>query len=124
MNSKTIARNTAWYGLEQLIGFVTTLVTSIAIARTLLAETPVVILDEATAFADPDSEAAVQDALAELAAGRTLLVIAHRLYTIAQADQILVLDEGQVVEHGRHDELLARQGRYASLWQAQQGGHP
>lgn len=93
----------------------------VAIARILLARTPVVVLDEATAFADPDSEAAVQAALAELAAGRTLLVIAHRLYTIAGADQILVLDEGRPVESGRHDELLARGGRYAALWQAQQG---
>ncbi|MBL7492062.1 ABC transporter ATP-binding protein [Frankia sp. AgW1.1] len=94
----------------------------VAIARTLLAETPVVLLDEATAFADPDSEAAVQDALAELAAGRTLLVIAHRLYTITEADQILVLDEGRIVERGRHEDLLAAGGRYAQLWQAQNGG--
>lgn len=93
----------------------------VAIARALLAETPIVLLDEATAFADPDSEAAVQDALAELAAGRTLLVIAHRLYTVTEADQILVLDEGRLVERGRHEDLLAAGGRYASLWRAQNG---
>ncbi len=78
------------------------------------------LLDEATAFADPDSEAAIQDALAELAADRTLLVIAHRLYTVTETDQILVLDDGRLLEHGRHDELLAAGGRYARLWQAQQ----
>lgn len=92
----------------------------VAIARTLLAGTPIVLLDEATAFADPDSEAAIQDALAELAADRTLLVIAHRLYTVTETDQILVLDDGRLLEHGRHDELLAAGGRYARLWQAQQ----
>ncbi|CAO5171176.1 ATP-binding cassette, subfamily B, bacterial IrtA/YbtP [Frankia sp. AiPs1] len=96
----------------------------VAIARTLLADTPVILLDEATAFADPDSEAAIQDALAELAVGRTLLVIAHRLYTITDADQILVLDEGRLVERGRHLDLLAAGGRYAALWAAQQDGDP
>ena len=93
----------------------------VSIARTLLADTPILVLDEATAFADPESEAAVQDALAELAVGRTLLVIAHRLHTIVGADQILVLDGGRIVERGQHADLLAAHGPYARLWQAQQG---
>jgi ATP-binding cassette, subfamily B, bacterial IrtA/YbtP len=96
----------------------------VSIARTLLADTPILVLDEATAFADPESEAAVQDALAELAEGRTLLVIAHRLHTITGADQILVLDSGRITERGRHTELLAANGTYAQLWRAQQGGRP
>jgi ABC-type multidrug transport system fused ATPase/permease subunit len=93
----------------------------VSIARTLLADTPIVVLDEATAFADPESEAAVQDALAELTAGRMLLVIAHRLRTIADADQILVLDSGRIVERGRHRQLLAAGGLYARMWHAQHG---
>ncbi|ACU37907.1 ABC transporter ATP-binding protein [Actinosynnema mirum] len=93
----------------------------VAIARALLADTPVLVLDEATAFADPESEAAVQDALSELARGRTLLVIAHRLRTIAGADQIAVLDGGVVVERGAHDDLLALGGKYARMWTAQEG---
>jgi ATP-binding cassette subfamily B protein len=92
----------------------------VAIARALLADTPVLVLDEATAFADPEAEAAVQDALSELARGRTLLVIAHRLQTIVAADQIVVLDGGSVVERGTHPELLAAGGRYAALWAAQE----
>ncbi|GAA1297041.1 ABC transporter ATP-binding protein [Saccharothrix xinjiangensis] len=90
----------------------------VSIARALLADTPVLVLDEATAFADAQSEAAIQDALSELAAGRTLLVIAHRLHTVADADQILVLDEGRVVERGRHADLLRANGLYARLWAA------
>ncbi|MEV6349757.1 ABC transporter ATP-binding protein [Actinoplanes sp. NPDC051851] len=88
----------------------------VSIARALLADAPILILDEATAFADPESEAAIQDALSTLAAGRTLLVIAHRLHTITAADQILVLDAGRIVERGTHDSLVAAGGRYAGLF--------
>jgi ATP-binding cassette, subfamily B, bacterial len=90
----------------------------VAIARALLADAPLLVLDEATAFADPESEAAIQDALSELASGRTLLVIAHRLASIAGADAIVVLDDGAVVESGRHADLLAADGRYARMWRA------
>ncbi|MDG9706413.1 ABC transporter ATP-binding protein [Streptomyces sp. DH37] len=93
----------------------------IAIARALLADRPVLVLDEATASTDPESEAAIQDALATLVAGRTVLVIAHRLATVVEADRIAVLDGGRLVEQGRHDELLAAGGRYAALWRAQYG---
>ena len=88
----------------------------VAIARALLADRPILVLDEATAFADPESEAEIQDALSELAAGRTLVVIAHRLSTVAGADQIVVMGSGRVLERGRHEELLAAEGAYARLW--------
>ncbi|MDR2565399.1 MAG: ABC transporter ATP-binding protein/permease [Bifidobacteriaceae bacterium] len=95
----------------------------VTIARALLADTPILVLDEATAFADPDSEAAIQDALSVLAAGRTVLVIAHRLHTIVGVDQILVLDEGRVVERGTHADLVRSGGRYARMWADYQARH-
>ncbi len=88
----------------------------IAIARAILKDAPVIVLDEATAFADPDSEAAIQEALTELAQGRTLIMVAHRLHTIMGADRIVVMDRGRVAEMGRHDELVAQGGLYARLW--------
>ncbi|MEO7196776.1 MAG: ABC transporter ATP-binding protein [Pseudonocardiaceae bacterium] len=91
----------------------------LAIARLLLARPRVVILDEATAHLDSESEAAVQAALAEALHGRTALVIAHRLSTIRAADKILVIEDGQVVERGTHEELLSASGRYAQLHHTQ-----
>ncbi|MEM8986979.1 MAG: ABC transporter ATP-binding protein [Pseudomonadota bacterium] len=88
----------------------------ITIARAILQDAPIVVLDEATAFADPDNEAKIHRALAELARGKTLIVVAHRLSTITDAHQIAVLDKGRVVECGDHDALLAAGGRYAKLW--------
>jgi ATP-binding cassette subfamily B protein len=91
----------------------------VALARLLLKAPTVVILDEATAHLDSESEAAVQRALKTALAGRTSLVIAHRLSTIREADQILVIDEGQIREHGRHEQLLAAGGLYADLYRTQ-----
>lgn len=96
----------------------------LTIARAVLADTPVLVLDEATAFADPESEYLVQEALTRLTANRTVLVIAHRLHTITHADQIVVLDHGRIAESGTHLELLAREGRYRSLWDAGSGPSP
>jgi len=87
----------------------------IAIARTILRNPPILLLDEATSALDTGTERAVQEALDDLAEGRTTVAIAHRLSTIRDADQILVLDSGEIVERGTHDELLARGGRYAAL---------
>ncbi|MCC5576067.1 ABC transporter ATP-binding protein [Microtetraspora sp. AC03309] len=96
----------------------------VALARLLLKAPDVVVLDEATAHLDSESEAAVQKALKIALAGRTSLVIAHRLSTIREADTILVIQDGQVVERGGHDELLARGGAYAELYRTQFTGSP
>jgi len=94
----------------------------IAIARAFLKDAPILLLDEATAALDSESEAEVQRALRSLQANRTTLVIAHRLQTVVNADRIYVLDGGRVVESGRHDELVARRGRYFSFHQLQFAG--
>ena len=91
----------------------------IAIARALLKDAPILILDEATSALDNESERVIQNALNRLMAGRTTLVVAHRLSTIESADVILVLDQGQIVEKGSHQELLEKNGYYAQLQQAQ-----
>ena len=89
----------------------------IAIARTILKNAPILIFDEATAFADPDNEAKVQAAFAQLAKGKTVLMIAHRLSTVANADCIYVVQDGQIVESGTKDELCAQNGLFARMWQ-------
>ncbi|WP_167646774.1 ABCB family ABC transporter ATP-binding protein/permease [Mameliella alba] len=92
----------------------------VGIARTLLKDPPILLLDEATSALDTETEASIQDALRRAGEGRTVITIAHRLSTIADADRIVVLQEGEVVEQGTHDALLAQGGRYAALWARQQ----
>jgi ATP-binding cassette subfamily B protein len=91
----------------------------VAIARVILNDPKVLILDEATSHLDSESEALIQEAMEVVMKGRTSLVIAHRLSTIVDADRILVMDEGQLVEQGRHEELLAEGGLYARLYETQ-----
>ena len=92
----------------------------IAIARAMLKNVPILILDEATAFADPDNEAKVQAAFAQLAKGKTVLMIAHRLSTVANADCIYVVQDGQIAESGKKDELCAQNGLFVRMWQEYQ----
>jgi ATP-binding cassette subfamily B protein len=95
----------------------------IAIARAFLKNPPVMIFDEATSALDTRAERAIQQELDRIAKGRTTLIIAHRLSTIVDADQIVVMDKGRIVERGRHEELLAREGLYAQLWSLQREQH-
>ena len=95
----------------------------LTIARALLADCPVLVLDEATSALDSESEKLVQDALATLMEGRTCIVVAHRLSTVASLDRIVVLDGGKIVEDGPHDELVSRGGEYAHLWSRQTGAY-
>jgi len=88
----------------------------ITIARAILRDTPIIVLDEATAFADPENEEEIIKALANLSINKTVIMIAHRLSTIKNADQIVVFDEGKISQIGKHDELLAKDGIYAKLW--------
>ena len=92
----------------------------IAIAHAMLKNAPILILDEATAFADPDNEAKVQAAFAQLAKGKTVLMIAHRLSTVANADCIYVVQDGRITETGTKDELCAQNGLFARMWQEYQ----
>lgn len=114
-------------GLDTLVGENGTLLSGgqrqrLAIARALLKDAPILILDEATSALDSESERVIQTALAEVMKNRTTLVIAHRLSTIENANQVVVLDHGRVIESGTHNDLLARDGVYSKLHQAQQGG--
>ncbi|WP_233353335.1 ABC transporter ATP-binding protein [Photobacterium chitinilyticum] len=88
----------------------------ITIARAVLQDRPILVLDEATAFADPENEAAIVEALAALMKGKTVIMVAHRLTTIKDADQILVFDDGSLVESGQHNDLILNKGTYARLW--------
>ncbi|MEU9037334.1 ABC transporter ATP-binding protein [Streptomyces sp. NPDC048352] len=94
----------------------------VALARAILRDAPILLLDEATSALDSESEILVQDALWRLMEGRTALVVAHRLSTVAGMDRLVVLDRGRIVEQGSHQELLAAEGAYAKLWQHQSGG--
>ncbi len=88
----------------------------IALARAILKDAPIVVLDEATAFADPENEVLIQKALAALAKGKTVIMIAHRLSTVVGADKILVLSEGSLIQEGSHEELISQDGLYARMW--------
>ena len=92
----------------------------VAIARTLLKNPPILIFDEATSALDSANERAIQTELQSVAQNKTTLVIAHRLSTVVDAHEILVMEAGRIIERGTHAELLARQGRYASMWALQQ----
>ena len=108
-------------GIDTLIGSEGTYLSGgeqqrVALARAILKDAPIIVLDEATAFADPENEALIQKALKTLTEGRTVIMIAHRLSTVVGADQIIVLDNGHIVEEGRHDELASGDGLYARMW--------
>ncbi len=89
----------------------------ISIARAMLKNAPIILLDEATASVDPDNERYIQEAINELVKNKTLIIIAHRLSTIKNADKILVIDKGKIIEEGKHDELIGKKGKYYKLWQ-------
>jgi len=118
--------NTMPEGLDTVVGDRGVLLSGgqrqrIAIARAIMKNAPILILDEATSALDTESERLVQDALAKLMQGRTSLVIAHRLSTIEMADEILVFNEGKIIERGNHQDLLSQGGQYYRLQQLQSG---
>ena len=94
----------------------------IAIARVMLKNAPILLLDEATSALDSEIEEAISDSLDELMQGKTVIAIAHRLSTIAALDRLIVIDDGNIIEQGSHDELLKAKGLYAQLWTRQSGG--
>lgn len=94
----------------------------IAIARVMLKDAPILLLDEATSALDSEVEVAIQENLTELMEGKTVVAITHRLSTIMAMDRLIVLDKGEIVEQGSHEELLALNGVYAKLWDHQSGG--
>ncbi len=108
-------------GLDTLIGAEGTYLSGgeqqrIVLARAILKDAPIVILDEATAFADPENEQLIRQALRNLTKGKTVLMIAHRLTTVRDADSIVVLDKGQILEQGTHDELMKHKKTYYNMW--------
>jgi ATP-binding cassette subfamily B protein len=96
----------------------------LAIARAILKDPPILVLDEATSAVDNETEAAIQRSLEKITQNRTTLVIAHRLSTVRHAHRIYVMEQGELMESGSHSDLLAQGGLYASLWRIQMGGHP
>ena len=92
----------------------------IAIARAILKDAPIILLDEATAFTDPENEYQIQQALSELSKGKTVVIVAHRLSTIQNVDKIYVVEKGEIAEQGSHTELLATDGLYAKMWKEYQ----
>jgi len=93
----------------------------VAIARTLLTNSPILVLDDSTSSVDAGTDARIRSALKELTSGQTTIIIAHRLDSLLHADEIIVLDNGEIIERGNHDDLLSKNGHYKNLWDIQRG---